>query len=217
MSWQNNSEDPGLPHLWCWVFYFVNPEFNFSLEAFDGAKFKRGLFKDVAEGDNLRERLEFYYLPDATPMDCVEHYRAEVEKRGTVWEDLERLKQAQDGRAQDSPRKGLPGLVPQYVSAEDEMCTYQGAIFMSEDADWDAEHHERNLCVVQFDPVPQHFEPDEKVYFDPMENPVHPEWMDAIAGVTAWIENCRRSDCPNEFLSTIDANTEASSLGWNSW
>jgi hypothetical protein len=71
--------------------YFVNPDFNFSLEAFDGAQFKRGLFKDAALSDFTGERFEFYHLPGATPEDCVAHYRAELEKRGTIWEDLERL------------------------------------------------------------------------------------------------------------------------------
>ena len=98
----------------------------------------------------------------------MEHYRAELEKRGTVWEDLERLKKAQDGSTQDLPRKGLPGLVPQYADEDDLTCSYKRAVFMSQDADWDPEHNGRKLCLVEFDPISQHFEPDEKIYFDPM-------------------------------------------------
>lgn len=64
--------------------------------------------------------------------------------------------------------------------------------------------------------LPQHFEPDEKIYFDPMEYPIHPEWMDA-SDVTAWIEDCRRVTGPNESPSTTKGNNEASSVGWNSW
>lgn len=217
MSWHNNSaEDPGLPLLWCWAFYFVHPEFDFSLEGYDGAKFKRGLFANVAEAEFMKERFEFYYLPDATPEDCVEHYRAEMEKRGTVWEDLERLKQAQDGYAQGSHYKGLPGLVPDPAD-DDQISCYKGAIFMSQDADWDPEHNARKLCLVEFDPIPQYYGPGEKIFFNPIEHPIHPTWMDAIEGVAEWIEDCRRSNCPNEFLSTASANKRASSMGWNSW
>ena len=116
MSWQNQSaEDKGLPPLWCWALYFINPDFNISLEVFDSAQFKRGLFKDAALSDFTGERFEFYYLPGATPEDCVAHYRAELEKRGTIWEDLERLDQALARRGQVQAQedlhhfKGLPG------------------------------------------------------------------------------------------------------------
>ena len=66
----------------------------FSLEAFDSAECKRALFKDALDADFLYERFEFYYLPGALPYYCVEYYRAEMEERGVVWEDLERLEKA---------------------------------------------------------------------------------------------------------------------------
>lgn len=215
MSWHNHSaEDPGLPQLWCWAFYFVNPKF--SLDTFDGAQFKMGMFKDVAEAEFLFERMDFYLLPDATPEECVEHYRAELAKRGTVWEDLDRVQQAKDGKVQELRLKGLPGLVPAYTDDNDMTSSYKGAIVMSQDADWDPEHSGRRMCLVEFDPIPQHYYPDEKIYFNPMEHPVHPQWMDAME-VTTWIEDSRRSNCCNEFLETTNVNEEASSIGWSTW
>ena len=40
-------------------------------------------------------------------------------------------------------------------------------MFISQDADWDPEHSGRKLCYVGYDPIPQHYEPEETVYFDP--------------------------------------------------
>ena len=224
MSWHNYSaEDRGIPPLWCWAFYFVNPGFNFSPEAFDGAQFKTGLFKDAFSADYRSERFEFYYLPGATPEDCVAHYRAELEKRGTIWEDLERLNQAlarrEQGQAQEDPHhlNGLPGLVPAY-GQDNMMASYKGVIFMSQDADWDPEHSGRRLCHVEHDPIPQYqyYDPEEPIYFDPMEHPVHPEWIGAVQGA-AWIDEYRTLNCGNMFQETLGANKEASSIGWNSW
>ncbi|KAH7322712.1 hypothetical protein B0I35DRAFT_426303 [Stachybotrys elegans] len=101
MSWLNAADEPSLPPLSSWVFYMVHPDF--SLKDFDGDDF---IFH-VEDNDRYSGgacRTEFFLLPGATAEECVQHYRAEIEARGTIWRQVRQVAAAVEASKRRSAR-----------------------------------------------------------------------------------------------------------------
>ncbi|KIL84652.1 hypothetical protein FAVG1_12179 [Fusarium avenaceum] len=98
-----------IPPLASWAFYLVNCE---TPRDFNATAFKLNLEngKDLYSGAG--PRYEFFFLPGATPEECVAHYRGEIAARGTMWRHvrhvnmaLEETKEEEDEGADNSTQE----------------------------------------------------------------------------------------------------------------
>lgn len=219
MSWHNISEEPGLPPLPAYAFYFVHQDF--SLENFDGKAFMAWILAFDPYASHIR--FEYYHLPKASAEECVEHYGKELDRRGDIFEQIRKVERVQRGETQpsevESADEKLPGLVRTYSNGR--MSSYRGRLFMSTESEWNPKDENLMLCSVEFDPVPLDLDEDMVVRFDPMEHPVYPVWMKAREekggmkrNVGGWVQ---LTSCNGWYQEAGSAAHEASEMGWKSW
>ncbi|KAI1066965.1 hypothetical protein LB507_011369 [Fusarium sp. FIESC RH6] len=233
MSWESTRPNLALPPLPCWVFYMVHPLLDPS--DFDGYAFYTKLENDQGYGvEGGKFRYEFFFLPGATVEECHAHYVAEVKSRGTIWDQIAKVKRAMELKGQKggqqeiqdlSPNEDatgnsrLPGLL---LEGEDHDFVYRNFFFMYADANLDCsgpEGRTREMYIVQFDPVPQH--PDEIGRFNPMEHPFYLRRTEArgekggfSGGLIGWMEEMVTALW---VMEADDATENAEKLGWKSW
>ncbi|KAJ4138363.1 hypothetical protein NW768_002187 [Fusarium equiseti] len=90
MTW-HGLKTQHLPTLSVWVMYIVNSEIP---ENFDAKKFQLSFDHDGDPYLGQSFRFEFFFLPNATPEECVTHYRKEIASRGTVWRQIRQVREA---------------------------------------------------------------------------------------------------------------------------
>ena len=90
MSW-HGLKTQRLPTLSVWVIYMVNPETRLD---FDTRKFQDTFDHDSCPYLGQSFRFEFFFLPNATPEECVAHYKKEIASRGTVWRQIRQVREA---------------------------------------------------------------------------------------------------------------------------
>ncbi|KAH7000753.1 hypothetical protein EDB80DRAFT_724424 [Ilyonectria destructans] len=249
MSWRKSVNETRLPFLPSWVFYMVNPDFSY--EGFDGCAFSFGLEKGRIRYTGGSFRYEFFFLPGATAEECVAHYRGEMDARGTIWRQIRKVTIAMKNKKQNEGKEGadsstddsiegsssgdesqdgstgerLPGLIWQKDDDDCSSINYRSWLFMYPDADvqWGADSDDRQVDLVQFDPIPIEVEEDEILKWDPMEHPVHSERMsargraigwDIEAGVVSWMDDRKNA---NWEVAANEAMCNAKDLGWESW
>ncbi|CAJ0551538.1 Ff.00g114680.m01.CDS01 [Fusarium sp. VM40] len=192
-----------IPPLASWTFYLVNCETprDFNATAF---KFNLEYGKDLYSGAG--PRYNFFFLPGATPEQCIAHYRGEIAARGTRWRQVRQVRMAikemkeeedegADNSAQESSsdedededetqpgitnEHGLPGL-PWPKHENDWLFTnYRQCLFMYLDPSSDIQSS-RNVCLVKFDPMPIKWEEGARVRWDPKEQPICTKYMKLI-------------------------------------
>ncbi|KAH6953594.1 hypothetical protein DER45DRAFT_490669 [Fusarium avenaceum] len=230
-----------IPPLASWAFYLVNREtpLDFNATTFK-CNFECG--KDLYSGAG--PRYEFFFLPDATPEQCIAHYRGEMAARGTMWRHVRQMKMAlketkeeEDEGAEnsaqesssdedeDEPQPGIanehgqPGL-PWPKHEDDWFFTdYRQCLFMYLEPNSDIQSS-RNVCLVKFDPMPIDWEEGAVIRWDPREQPVCTKYMKLINEeggeeyLRDWIQD-RKKD--RWVLGATDATDQAKILGWKAW
>ncbi|KAF5006576.1 hypothetical protein FDECE_7051 [Fusarium decemcellulare] len=241
MSWSGSENRPNLPYLPSWVFYMVNSEIS---RDFDGCGFVSGLERDRMRYSAGGFRYEFFFLPGATAEECVAHYRDEMAARGTIWRQVRKVEAALKTKHEageegvndsaeelspgedDEPRsgvtsEGLPGLPWLKKGSDWYFTNYRSWLFMYLDADiqWDQDQ-DHNVCLVKFDPMPIEWEEGEKVRWDPMKHPIHPEHIKARGRVGDKEELIRwMMDRSHDHWARAasEATDDAGDLGWETW
>ncbi|SPJ79176.1 uncharacterized protein FTOL_07567 [Fusarium torulosum] len=204
MAW-GAEEGQRIPPLASWAFYLVNRE---TPRDFNATAFKLNLEDGRDLYSAAGPRYEFFFLPGATPEQCVAHYRGEIAARGTMWRQVRHVRMATkdtkeeedegaDSSAQESSSdgdndetqpeitndQGLPGL-PWPKHKEDWFYTnYRQCLFLYLDANSDIQsgpHPGRNVCLVKFDPMPIERGEGEVVRWDPTEQPIYTKHMKLI-------------------------------------
>ncbi|KAH6965132.1 hypothetical protein EDB82DRAFT_540345 [Fusarium venenatum] len=237
MSWASLSPNCPLPPLPCWVFYIVHPH---KPSDFDGCAFFERLENEEGYGLTSWCRYEFFFLPGATAEECHAHYVEEIKSRGTIWDQITKVKNAielyeeKNGKIQpnrppifeyspfdrDYIEKGqLPGLVvPDHVYNED--FSYGNWFFIYADANPDCSGREgltREIYVVEFDPIAEEEQDDEG--FD-HRDPIDVERVNA-RGEPGWerglVDYMGRRDNSNWKREAIDATGQAFKLAWKFW
>ncbi|EEU44519.1 uncharacterized protein NECHADRAFT_85151 [Fusarium vanettenii 77-13-4] len=121
----------------------------------------------------------------------------------------------------------LPGLPWPKNDRDCGYSSYRGWFFIYPDADIECrtpEQKARQLCLVQFDPIPPDWEWDEKEEggnSNPMERPIVSRWMKADnqeegfeSGLFGWMESLKRALWEE---AADEATENALKLGWESW
>ncbi|GKU05066.1 hypothetical protein FLAG1_07792 [Fusarium langsethiae] len=239
MSWSDLSINCPLPPLPCWVFYIVHPH---TPSDFDGCAFFQRLEDGQDYGLTAYFRYEFFFLPDATVEECHAHYVAEIKSRGTIWDQIAKVKTAIELKEQESGKMEpggrpfqyspsdldgigngqLPGLVVPEVN-DNEYTPYSNWFFIYADANPDCSGPEgltREIYVVQFDPIPEDIDIDSGDTFNATEHPIFSERMKA-RGEDGWeggllgYMGLRKNS--RWRLRATEATGDAMKLGWKSW
>ncbi|KAK7699878.1 hypothetical protein SLS64_011308 [Diaporthe eres] len=140
-----------LPFLYSFSFYFTHPE------AFTDTSHAAELYDTLTRGsiydsNDVEFRLDLYFLPNASQDDCIAHYRAEKDARGTYQAQVDAAASdvdAQPPSAGDDVGSRLPGLVASY--AHKSRFPYHGLLLIFDAADW--REGEQLLTHVEFDPL----------------------------------------------------------------
>ncbi|CAG7563871.1 unnamed protein product [Fusarium equiseti] len=90
MSW-HGLKTQRLPTLSVWVIYMVNSKIP---QEFDTWKFQCTFDHESEPYLGQSFRFEFFFLPNATPEECVAHYKKEIASRGTVWRQIRQVREA---------------------------------------------------------------------------------------------------------------------------
>ncbi|KAL2752062.1 hypothetical protein ACRALDRAFT_1066143 [Sodiomyces alcalophilus JCM 7366] len=248
MSWSGSEDEPSLPPLSSWVFYMVNPAvaqdfdgcaFQYGLEndriLHRGGSFRYEFF--FLPGATPEECAAHYrgeldargtiWRQIRKVKTALKKKKEEEGEGGADDDSVERSSssddESQDGTAgEQQQQQQLPGLVWPKNDRDCYFINYRGWFFMYPDADvqWGANHEDREVYLVKFDPIPIEWEEGETVKFDPMEHPIHSERMSARGrkgyeeGAVSWMENRKNS---NWEVAANDATCEARGLGWESW
>lgn len=171
-----------LPFLYSFSFYFTHPDASpdtsHAAELYD--TLTRG---SIYDSNDVEYRLDLYFLPNASQDDCIAHYRAEKDARGTYQAQVDAV--ASSGDAQQQPSAGddsdggsrsgsrLPGLVASYAHDKSRF-PYHGLLLILDAADW--REGDQLLTHVEFDPLSREdYERYCKDPGDPREPDVLPE------------------------------------------
>jgi hypothetical protein len=146
MVFRNYSAIP-LPPLFPFIIYFTNSH------TLPGSIDLRGLYIALKmKADEVHPRLDIYFLPGATEMDCLVHYQREQIARGSyrdqidAFEDYTSRHSSKFHLAPQPPPPGrLPGMSTSYCLEYEH---YQGALFICTERDW--RDGEQSLQCVQF-------------------------------------------------------------------
>ncbi|RGP76989.1 hypothetical protein FLONG3_4927 [Fusarium longipes] len=149
MAW-HAIEAQRVPTLPAWICYMVNPEIS---HGFNARKFCDSFEKDHTYYSEPF-RYEFFFLPGATPEECVAHYHKELAARGTMWPQI---------------RKAW-APIKEKRAAEREKCKRQkaeagdSAQEPSDDENEECEHYDRSMdrYYAQDDEEPQANGPNEQ-------------------------------------------------------
>ncbi|KAI7787156.1 hypothetical protein LA080_000492 [Diaporthe eres] len=163
-----------LPFLYSFSFYFTHPD------ASRDTSHAAGLYETLTRGsiydsNDVEFRLDLYFLPNASQDDCIAHYRAEKDARGTYQAQVDAVASgdAQPPSAGDDGGSRLPGLVASYAYDKSRF-PYHGLLLILDAADW--REGDELLTHVEFDPLSREdYERYCKDPGDPREPDVLPE------------------------------------------
>lgn len=204
---------------------------------FDGSLFYSSLQRDHSLYSSCFH-YEFFFLPGATAEDCRNHFRGEMEVRGTIWRHIDKVNEAMNlkkcGNGQDeepasdqdtATGSGLPGLIWPENDDQYQHSFYRGLFFMYPHAGIELRTEEekaREIDRVLFDPI---FIPDwdeeEECCPSPMECPIYTKRMTAKdtehgfgSGIFGWMEAEKNRNWEERMN---EATCDAKKLGWESW
>ncbi|RGP75766.1 hypothetical protein FSPOR_564 [Fusarium sporotrichioides] len=238
MSWEILAGNCPLPPLASWVFYIVHPH---APSDFDGCAFFNKLVGGAYDNRGFF-RYKFFFLPGATAEECHAHYVAEIKSRGTIWDQITKVKTAMELKGKESAemiRRGpsfqyspsdlddigngqLPGLVVPDIG-KNYTRFYGNWFFMFADANLNCSGPEglkREMYVVEFDPIPVEIDIDSGDTFDPMQHPIYSRRMEPRGddeqekGLVAFM-NCRAISYWQR--EAHEATGDVLKLGWKSW
>ena len=161
-----------LPFLYSFSFYFTHP--GVSPDISHAAELYKTLTRGpLYDSNDVEYRLDLYFLPNASQDDCIAHYRAEKDARGTYHAQVDAVAR---GDAQPPAGDGgsrLPGLVASYAHDKARF-RYHGLLHICDAADW--RRGDQLLTRVEFDPLARgDYERYCKDPGDPREPDVLPE------------------------------------------
>ncbi|KLU86624.1 hypothetical protein MAPG_05636 [Magnaporthiopsis poae ATCC 64411] len=129
-----------------------------------------------------------YFIPNGTWDDCMRHYRAERDARGSFWAQIEALERGDrppdpEGGGEES-KKGvrMPGMVPSYIR-DGGSDRYHAIIHICDAADWRGGDDEV-MTRLEFEPLSrEEYEEFEKDPGDPREPDELPETKAVLEAV----------------------------------
>ncbi|CEN61010.1 hypothetical protein ASPCAL07679 [Aspergillus calidoustus] len=145
MVFENYTPIP-LPPLLLFVIYFTHPY------TVPSATDLQGLYKALTGyEDDVYPRLDVYFLPGATEMDCLAHYAGEQSARGSYKAQIARFQELRSGSSlglpsPPAPPGQLPGMMlidDKYPSTKD-----RGILFICTEKNW--RDGQQTLCYVRF-------------------------------------------------------------------
>lgn len=218
-----------LPFLYSFSVYFTHPD------ASPDTSHAEELYRTLISGphyqtNSVEFRLDFYFLPGASQDDCIAHYRAEKDARGTYEAQVDAAASGNHGGGGSG--SGLAGLVASYAQHDRASYRYHGLLLVCDAADWRG--GDQLLTRVEFDPLSRDdYERYSKDPGDPCEPDVLPE-TEAVPealteaspghgrelprphfGVRA-LENTLWERVPRQRHGQ-DAWAEARDRGWTTW
>lgn len=166
-----------LPFLYSFPVYFTHPDVS------PATSHAAELYQTVTQGplydsNAVEYRLDLYFLPNATQDDCIAHYRAEKDARGTFQAQIDTVATGGGGGGGEGQGEGegqgqgvtVPGLVPSYAAHDRARFRYHGLLLACAAADWRA--GDQLLSLVEFDPLSRG---DYERYSKDPEDPREPE------------------------------------------
>ncbi|QGI71293.1 hypothetical protein CEK26_003630 [Fusarium fujikuroi] len=144
--------------------YFVHP--HFSLDDLDMKQISR----HIRDRDGDLFRFEVFHVPEASNVDCAQHYRDELKARGDVFEKVQEAEQAyknwedKETDAQYAAEREHDGKLAGLVSSQKgPLVAYHGVVYEYTDATCKHEDEEQPFNVVEIDPAltPNDYSPSE--------------------------------------------------------
>lgn len=162
-----------LPFLYSFSFYFTHPDA--SPDTSHAAELYNTLTRgSIYDTNDVEFRLDLYFLPNASQDDCIAHYRAEKDARGTYQAQVDAVASGDSQPSASNDGGGrLPGLVASYAYDKSRF-PYHGLLLICDAADW--REGDQLLTHVEFDPLSREdYERYCKDPGDPREPDVLPE------------------------------------------
>ncbi|KAL4779998.1 hypothetical protein BJX76DRAFT_62377 [Aspergillus varians] len=127
-----------LPPLFSFAIYFTHPN------ATPANTDMKSLARDLTP-ENYFIRHDMYFLPGASPDDCITHYENEKTTRGSYKDQIKSFRACP--RSEIHPLPGTTGQIPGMVNRYPMLGPYRGVLFVSLDESW----HGGGLLRVMFD------------------------------------------------------------------
>ncbi|KAI6372682.1 hypothetical protein MCOR25_003647 [Pyricularia grisea] len=169
-----------LPYLYSYCIYFTHPDVRPDTPDSTGAA--RGLYEEIVIENapfnpcDCRFRIDMYFLPNGTHDDCMLHYRAERDARGSYTTQVEAFER---GAAQPTAETArMPGLVPSYAH-DMSRDSYHALIYICDASDWRGGEDE-TMTRLEFEPLSRD---DYELYSKDLEDEHEPDVLPETAAV----------------------------------
>ncbi|KAL5868381.1 hypothetical protein ACKVWM_009189 [Pyricularia oryzae] len=156
LSTFNADESCPLPYLYSYCIYFTHP--NVRPDVPHSADAVRRLYETIVIENapfnpcDCLFRLDMYFLPNGNRDECMRHYRAERDARGSYMVQVEAV---ESGAAQPTAETArMPGLVPSYARQDMSRHSYHALIYVCDAPDWRGGEDE-TITRLEFEPLSQ--------------------------------------------------------------
>uniref|UniRef100_L7JN94 Uncharacterized protein n=1 Tax=Pyricularia oryzae (strain P131) TaxID=1143193 RepID=L7JN94_PYRO1 len=156
LSTFNADESCPLPYLYSYCIYFTHP--NVRPDVPHSADAVRRLYETIVIENapfnpcDCLFRLDMYFLPNGNRDECMRHYRAERDARGSYMVQVEAVESSAAQPTAETAR--MPGLVPSYARQDMSRHSYHALIYVCDAPDWRGGEDE-TITRLEFEPLSQ--------------------------------------------------------------
>ncbi|TLD14979.1 hypothetical protein PspLS_10878 [Pyricularia sp. CBS 133598] len=171
-----------LPYLYSYCIYFTHPDVR--PDAPDSTDAARRLYETIVmENPPLNPydclfRIDMYFIPNGNRDDCMRHYRAERDARGSYTAQVEALKSS--GAQPTAETAKMPGLVPSYARHDMSRHSYHALIYVCDASDWHG-GEDKTMTRLEFEPLSR--DDYERLNKDPDDDQHEPDVLPETAAV----------------------------------